>query len=289
MCERYRVIKWILRPANNALLKHVETYWFLDVAAMDKNNQYPKLNPDPASSLLVCSQQQEYRYQSADHIYSGKGSHWLFPQAATLVLDHSKPQQIIGVKFKVGATCGLQGKVEHPVINHVESCDVSSTIQNCQSDESELLHLASVSPESCRDLLDRLLFPWLSQRNIDKHSRLVDLAMKYLPNHSLDELTTLLHCTRRTLERHFLRITGFTLKQCQSMLKFEALLQHIQTLESNAIDWVELSFQFGFSDQPHLIRYVKSQISETPGQYAQVRDLAIDRYGGVEMLRNIGL
>lgn len=283
------MIKWILKPDNSEILKHVETYWFLDVPAIDKNNNYPKLNPDPAASLLVCSQHQQFRYSAGDTSYIGEGSHWIYPQANTLVLDHSKPQQLIGIKFKVGGICGLLKKDRHPIINHVEPCDIDSTIQNCQFDEMELLHQASVAPENCRDLLDKLLFPWLSQRIIDKHSGLVDLAIENLPKHSIDELVTQLHCTRRTLERHFLRITGFTLKQCQSMIRFEALLQHIQTLDSNTIDWVELAFKFGFSDQPHLIRYVKNQIGETPGQYAQVRDLVIDRYGGVDMLRNIGL
>jgi AraC-like DNA-binding protein len=283
------MIKWILKPANSEILKHVETYWFLNVAAIDKNSQYPKLNPDPAASLLVCTQQQQYRYSAADTNYFGKGSHWIYPQANTLVLDHSKPQQIIGIKFKVGGIFGLQRNIEHPITNHVECCDINNTIQSSHFDEPELLHLAMFDPESCCDLLDRLLLPWLSQRIIDKHSGLVDLAVENLPKHSIDELTEILHCTRRTLERHFLRITGLTLKQCQSMINFEALLQHIQTLDHNKIDWAELAFQFGFSDQPHLIRYVKNQIGETPAQYAQVRDLAIDRYGGVEMLRNIGL
>ncbi|WP_348650709.1 hypothetical protein [Thalassomonas sp. RHCl1] len=51
-----------------------------------------------------------------------------------------------------------------------------------------------------------------------------------------------------------------TLKQCQPINKLEALLEHLYQRDIGDIDWVETSYQFGFSAQPHLIRYLKSQL-----------------------------
>ncbi|MGF1755689.1 helix-turn-helix domain-containing protein, partial [Vibrio makurazakiensis] len=47
------------------------------------------------------------------------------------------------------------------------------------------------------------------------------------------------------------------------------------------IDWASVALQFGFSDQPHLVRYLKSQLGLTPNTYAKERGLTIDVYGGV--------
>ena len=66
------------------------------------------------------------------------------------------------------------------------------------------------------------------------------------------------------------------------MLKLERLLEYLYQRDKQDIDWVELAYQFGFSDQPHLIRYLKSQIGATPNNYVTQRDLTIDVYGGVE-------
>ena len=43
-----------------------------------------------------------------------------------------------------------------------------------------------------------------------------------------------------------------------------------------------MAYQFGFSDQPHLIRYLKKQIGLAPKAYANERGFTIDVYGGVE-------
>ncbi|WP_220034735.1 helix-turn-helix domain-containing protein [Psychrobacter fozii] len=51
--------------------------------------------------------------------------------------------------------------------------------------------------------------------------------------------------------------------------------------EHSQVDWVDIAFEFGFSDQPHLIRYLKHQIGTTPKKYVSKRGFTIDIYGGV--------
>ncbi len=88
-----------------------------------------------------------------------------------------------------------------------------------------------------------------------------------------------LHCSQRTIERSFMKVTGFTLKQCHSMNRLEAILEYLYQLDSLKINWVDIATNFNFSDQPHLIRYLKSLIGLTPGEYSRKRDFTIDVYG----------
>ncbi len=95
------------------------------------------------------------------------------------------------------------------------------------------------------------------------------------------ELGDKLFCSQRTLERSFNKVTGLTLKQCQSMNKLEAMLEYLYKRDFDDIDWIDVAYQFGFSDQPHLIRYLKKTIGLTPNTYAKEGGLTIDVYGGV--------
>ncbi|MGP1782604.1 AraC family transcriptional regulator, partial [Shewanella frigidimarina] len=47
-------------------------------------------------------------------------------------------------------------------------------------------------------------------------------------------------------------------------------------------DWAALADQYGFSDQPHLIRQMKKILGVTPAGYISARDLVIDIYGDFE-------
>ncbi len=116
----------------------------------------------------------------------------------------------------------------------------------------------------------------------DRHSQLVRQAYPLLVNTAVAGLGEMLHCSQRTLERSFQRVTGLTLKQCQSMERLESILAYLYHQGDETIDWADIAQRFGFSDQPHLIRYFKSSIGATPGRYARQRDLTIDIYGNFE-------
>jgi len=65
-------------------------------------------------------------------------------------------------------------------------------------------------------------------------------------------------------------------------VNFEELLDYLHLQTNTSINWVEIAAQFGFSDQPHLIRQLKNTIGHTPGNYIKQRDLTIDVYGNFD-------
>ena len=116
----------------------------------------------------------------------------------------------------------------------------------------------------------------------DKYSKLTSDAIALLGNIEIKDLSLNLHCSRRTLERAFRRVTGLTLKQYETMQTLENLLLYLYQYQDNSPDWADVAAKFGFSDQPHLIRYLKTAISSTPGTYLKQRNLTIDVYGDFE-------
>lgn len=278
---------WLKPPKSAAVAKYVECYWLIEKLSDSDSYQFPKLNPDPAAHLIISPQNQQYSYDMTTAMTSdmtnGIGSHWLFPHKQTLQLDHSKAFVHLGIKFHVGAIYSLDLPLyTHPMLDVVKDIKLAELFTDVEISESELLTLARNDPNQCCELLDGLLLAWFANCKEDQHSKITRKALPLLDSIAISELGNKLHCSQRTLERSFNRVTGLTLKQCQAMNKLEAVLEYLYQRHSSDIDWVEVAFKFGFSDQPHLIRYLKKQIGLTPQAYAKQRGLTIDVYGGVQ-------
>lgn len=280
------MILWLKSPKSLDVAKYIASYWLLERSADMKGNESPKLNPDPSAHLILSPPSQTYSYKINNEIHQGKGSHLLYPYCKTLQLDHSQPLICLGIKFHVGALYSLNhASTAQPLLDTVDEMhigEIQFPVQDSnQVAENEILALAKEQPDKCCEKLDELLMPWLLKSTEDRHSALTRKILPLLANNPINKLAALLNCSQRTLERSFVKVTGISLKQCQSMNKLEKILEYLYQRDKSDIDWVDIAYQFGFSDQPHLIRYLKQQINLTPKDYAQQRGLAIDIYGGV--------
>ncbi len=269
-------------PADPDVARYVDCYWFLEREQEDGGSTFPKLNPDPAAHLILAEPAQRYHYAQGTQVEEGTGSHWLFPHSHTFAMDHSVSFHILGIKFHVGALYALDLKPLKPALDQVAAADFASLQRGSCCTETELLPLAQADSAACCAALDTQLRDWLMDSREDRHSQLVRRVFPLLMNTTVAELGGKLHCSQRTLERSFQRVTGLTLKQCQSMERLESILAYLYSQDGEAIDWADIAQRFGFSDQPHLIRYFKSSIGATPGRYARQRDLTIDIYGDFE-------
>ena len=278
------MILWLKTPKSLEIAKYIACYWFLERSSDAKGDECPKLNPDPSAHLILSPANQVFSYRFYNKTSQGKGSHLLSPYCKTVELDHSKPLICLGIKFHVGALYSLNHfSMTKLLVNTVNEVDIENTQFFEKMNENELLALAKVNPNECCEKLDELLLPWLLESIEDKHSELTRKLLPLLADTPINKLGEKLNCSQRTIERSFSRVTGISLKQCQSMNKLESILEYLYKREINDINWVDTAYQFGFSDQPHLIRYLKKQIDLTPNDYAQQRGFAIDIYGGVDV------
>ncbi|MBM7035256.1 helix-turn-helix domain-containing protein [Vibrio ulleungensis] len=280
------MIQWLKHSSKPEVAKYIECYWLIEKEADSESFNFPKLNPDPSAHLIISPDNQSYHYDMNPSAIDGKGTHWLFPHHQTLQLDHSKPFVHLGVKFQVGALYSFKHFAEQqPTLDCVEQVQFSELFSELITGESvstaALINLARSNPNKCCNELDRLFLPWALSSHEDAHSQITRKAVQAVESTPISDIGKQLYCSQRTLERSFNRVTGLTLKQCQSMKKLEAMLEYLYQRDSADIDWVEIAFQFGFSDQPHLIRYLKKQIGITPKVYEKQRGLTIDVYGGV--------
>lgn len=276
------MLNWII-PASDELNMFIECYWFIEKTVISDHDNFPKLNPDPSAHLILSPALDKYSYTHEQQVYSGIGSHLLNPHQHTFELDHSKPFTHIGIKFRPGALYSFS-RITSAItsINVVEPLELTKLITIDQALISHLFELARKQPIHCIKKLEHYLQAWIKDVRDDQHSQLVRRIFTELETTPISELAVKLHCSQRTIERSFRRVTHLTLKQYQAMAKLEAMLEHLYQRKSSDINWADLAVQFGFSDQPHLIRYLKKQIDLTPQKYALKRGLTIDIYGGVK-------
>jgi AraC-like DNA-binding protein len=273
---------WLKSPRKPAISKYIACYWFLEKKAKTDGDDYPKLNPDPSAHLIISPSNQVYKYGRTNEVSQGKGTHVIYPYCNTLQLDHSMPQICLGIKFHVGALYSLRElNVPEISLNTINGIIFDDIKGEAKINENELLELAITTQDKCIDTLDEIFMPLFMNTHEDRHSDITRKILPLLETKQLNEIGASLNCSQRTVERSFLRVTGLTLKQCQSMNKLEAILEFLYQREQKAIDWVDIAYQFGFSDQPHLIRYLKKQINLTPKDYTLKRGFTIDVYGGV--------
>ncbi|GLR70193.1 helix-turn-helix domain-containing protein [Agaribacter marinus] len=273
---------WKLAPKDTELAKYVQWYWFLEKESSDSGHSWPKLYPDPATHLIVADNKHYFHYETETNLYSGCGSHLIFPHRNAFVMDHQKPFRILGIKFKVGAFYSLEHLNSLFDIDTIQAIDFGKLLGKKHAVVERLLSASAEEKVATRDLLDQILTPCVSKVSEDRHSELTRKVLPLLCTTSIAALGDKLHCAQRTVERSFLRTTGLTLKQCKSMFRLENLLSRLYKQDSKHIDWRTLAADYEFSDQPHLIRYLKSCINETPREYALKRDLTIDVYGSFE-------
>jgi len=270
---------WKHPPFDPLLSKYVDCYWMIEKHSQDELHTHPRLNPDPTSHLILAPENQAFKYQVDDDTVSGSGIHMILPHSRTIVIDHSQPFIIIGIKLRAGALYSLGFPPDLPLVDSIinDTSRLPSGINRI--DSTALLKTASSNIEATCRMLDACLESWILDCHEDKHSDLVRSAILLLERYPVAQIGRKLSCSQRTIERTFSRVTGLTLKQYQSMCTLEDLLTFLYQNQASELNWSDIAADFGFSDQPHFIRYLKSVIGNTPGQYVKQRDLTIDIYG----------
>lgn len=273
---------WKRVPENPEVAKYIDCYWLIEKTANDVSTDYPKLNPDPAAHLLLAPGDQKYRYQFGHNDIVGSGSHLILPNTSSILMDHSLSFIVLGLKFHVGALYSLTFGRPLPLVNSVvtDTALLPSEIQSLSI--LKILLEAKGEPEKVCAALDEILVPWLRRGQEDSHSELVRKVITIVDQTPIAEIGGVLNCSQRTVERAFRKVSGLTLKQYQSMTLLESLLAYLHRHEKDTISWTSIATEFGFSDQSHLIRKLKTAIGATPNAYLKHRNMTIDVYGDFE-------
>lgn len=270
---------WKVPPTNKKLLKYIDYYWLINRGRGVKTYSHPKLHPDHHPYLIIADENQPYKYRGKNNTYSGRGSHWVFPHTEPFFMDHSNGVTNLGIKFKTGAMYSIPEYTTSWKTNTVQSFSLDNLLGQSINHISDIIKEAKVYPYIYRNLLDHLLSKWLTNFIEDRHSELVREILNCIEHTSISHISEKFHKSQRTIERSFLKVTGLTMKEYQSIQKLERMLVYIYQMKNQQPNWANIATEFDFNDQSHLIRYMKSLINVTPGQYLRDRNLTIDVYG----------
>lgn len=80
----------------------------------------------------------------------------------------------------------------------------------------------------------------------------------------IEEISSKLGLSPRTLERHFKQSIGLSPKFYSRIIRLNHVFQMVQ---SGNRDWADIVYQSGFYDQPHFIKNFKEFIGEDPTSY----------------------
>jgi AraC-like DNA-binding protein len=292
---------WMHQPRNIDVSQYVDRYWWLDVSESDYGYEPALLIPNPNANLIFTLPTQPYSYQQDQHELVGQGSHLLHLCSKAIKINDQGSIIRLGVKFKVGALYALFGIEGSETQNTITSDLTQLHPSFTQANIRQLIDIDYASDKeadqikySADNVIERLdnLFSQVIQLAIeDRHSLLVRDTLSLLAaDNSSVGIEDKLFCSRRTLERAFLRVTGVSIKQYEMMMRLDAVMMYIfknitdpkNETRITEPDWADIAQHFGFSDQPHLIRQLKQAIGHTPNKYLNSRNLVIDVYGDFE-------
>lgn len=121
-------------------------------------------------------------------------------------------------------------------------------------------------------LLDKLFGDIYQAFNMPILERAIDMTIDQKGNLTLNELSTILKVSRRTLLRYFKLHLGFSFQAFKAVVKFRAALEQ-GSQEKGSMS--KLAYDSNFYDQSDLIKGFKSKSNETPKKL--FKDLTILR------------
>ena len=127
--------------------------------------------------------------------------------------------------------------------------------------------------------LDNLLYELRCILDLSAHytNSAINLAMRTIACHptkfySLEEMSQISDCSKKTLEKNFKNITGYSFHQFQLAKKIESIALALRSNPNTALK--TLAAQFGFYDEFHLSKTFKNLLGISPKEYRLIMKTA---------------
>lgn len=127
--------------------------------------------------------------------------------------------------------------------------------------------------------LDNLLYELRSILDLSAHytNSAINLAMRTIACHpskfySLEEMSEIADCSKKTLEKNFKNITGYSFHQFQLAKKIESITLALRSNPNAALK--TLAAQYGFYDEFHLSKTFKNLLGISPKEYRLIMKTA---------------
>ena len=188
------------------------------------------------------------------------------PLSKRVSLSNPKGIHILGVKFTALGLYQLTG------IDMKHISDKIIDAQEIWNRDIALLYEEILSKETQLEQLAALEHFLMKKRNRQpKNDRIEALndSLYQIEHHKIFSIAHIRDnnfISKKTFERYFQNYIGVSPKQYANICRFNKLRSYLDHLNTEA-DWNDISFDFGYYDQSHLIREFKRYAGKTPADY----------------------
>ncbi|WP_046246466.1 helix-turn-helix domain-containing protein [Hymenobacter terrenus] len=251
-------------PQNPLLLSYIESFFYFRATIPLGSAPVSQMFPDGKSVITI-----NLASQYADH---GQPTPTVLPQsilsAMCLNSHFIQPQaeavDMIGIQFRSEGLYPFLSVSLHELATQIHPLELlfGSSVQEL----SERL-FANPAPDARSALLESYLLKRLNQK---RANRLINGLVPFIQQRkggiTVKQLTNLTQVSERTLERHFLHCIGVSPKRFIRVVRFQAVIQRIRQAPFEG-QLTALAYEFGYTDQSHLIKEFQAFAHITPSQY----------------------
>lgn len=171
---------------------------------------------------------------------------------------------LLCVEFKYGGLYSIFGipQIEFQS-KQIALCDICPSL--CAEINGQLIE--EENEDARVDIVEKALVKHLNKqkRIFLSLSESLDYWRNYPDKTDIKTISSLYNVSLRTLDRKFNTEVGITPKQYLDMLKINSIYQYIHRVKT--IEWTNMAYLFGFTDQAHLIHFFKRTTGLSPAGF----------------------
>ncbi|WP_070963990.1 helix-turn-helix domain-containing protein [Vibrio sonorensis] len=260
--------KWILYPTDKMVKEHVSQLYFIRKKDGSENGEIMRLLPQCSSYAIFTESDSFFSYSGKNKYLKNLSNHFLYPLEDSMEVKFTLPINLLAIRFKPGLVYNIWGAESANYKNSVLPIEVLDKnkfdslhkvcldIFECQPNEKNIKKLE----KSIKEFLQ-----WSIKE--EPKSKLVRRSLEKLESRSISSVCSEIGCSRRTLERHFKGVTGFTMNQYKDIQILHKIVDELRS--GKEVNWTELAQNYGFFDQSHLIKHFKKMLGVTPTEFLE--------------------
>ncbi|WP_338554114.1 helix-turn-helix domain-containing protein [Paenibacillus sp. KS-LC4] len=228
----------------------VKHFWIVSWDLSEQKQYLQEVVPNPCVNLII-QQGRSGIFGAAKQKYSylvkGKGC-------------------VFGAKFRPG---GFYPFIQQPVSSLAGSPLDIREIFDVDGAAMEELLLSQEGGAAMVELAERIIKPKLpvQDESVTLINQMVDWIIAQRDATKVDQLCTVFHINKRSLQRLFDQYVGVSPKWVIQLYRLQNAAEMLDRNPSH--DWTQLSLELGYHDQSHFIKDFKAVIGVTPQEYVR--------------------
>ncbi|MBC8110428.1 MAG: AraC family transcriptional regulator [Verrucomicrobia bacterium] len=273
--KRYQLYLMIYQEflPTPALQPYVHRFWILENEPSDSYPMEHIVTPNGMEALILSYRQVNYSFMMNGKIISLPEAYLFIPSVSFSIIT-TGCSGFIGILFKSGS---LHKLLKNPMTELIGQAVEPQAFLGSQPIRSLLEKL----PESTFALRVAYVEDFLSQyfcmgaclTTIQYATQLIRQSIGMKP---VEQIAEQVGVSRRAIEKQFMEKVGLSPKYYSRMVRFSAVQRFLMNHPQSS--WLDLTHQFGYYDQSHLIKDFYDFTGSSPQEFAAMDTILAQRY-----------